>query len=189
MDNRQTSISNPFRTRILLTGAILLAELAHLAWEHFHGGVVSHHILHRPDLPSISNWWGALLLPGLAWFLIGRIQKRAVSSSSQSRMVLGLPAAILIGFVVSLLFGAALAVAFSFGYEAVTSYMFLSMFLTALLFPIYRAECVLGFVLGMTFTFGAVLPTAVGSIFASISALVRWGIQQLLRLTVHSHGR
>ncbi|HSF52731.1 MAG TPA: hypothetical protein VLA71_03215, partial [Algoriphagus sp.] len=44
--------------------------------------------------------------------------------------------------------------------------------LAALFLPIYRAECLLGFVFGMTYTFGAVLPTLVGSILALIGAAI-----------------
>jgi hypothetical protein len=45
-------------------------------------------------------------------------------------------------------------------------------FLVALFLPIYRAESVLGFVLGMTFAFGSVLPILFGSIVALLSALL-----------------
>jgi len=59
------------------------------------------------------------------------------------------------------------------------------LFILALFFPIYRAECFLGFVIGMTFTFGAVLPTGVGIIIALIGALlylyVRTGIIFIVR--------
>ena len=48
----------------------------------------------------------------------------------------------------------------------------MGMLLLALMLPVYRAECVLGFVLGMTFTFGAILPTVVASVIAAFSALV-----------------
>jgi hypothetical protein len=76
----------------VLTGPILLAELACLAWEHFHGGVKSHHLFHRSDLPAISNWWGALVLPGLAWFLLGRILSRTVWPPEEPRGSVRLPA-------------------------------------------------------------------------------------------------
>ena len=49
------ALTSPIRTRLLFTGVILLAELALLAWEHTHGGIQSHHILHRADLPAVSN--------------------------------------------------------------------------------------------------------------------------------------
>ena len=49
-----------------------------LIWNHFHGGVLSHHILHQEDLPTISNWWGGLILPLLTLLLTYRIQKRII---------------------------------------------------------------------------------------------------------------
>ena len=55
-----------------------------------------------------------------------------------------------------------------------------SIFIIALFFPIYRAECLLGFVMGMTFTFGAVLPTGIGSIFALIGAVLFLFVRSLL---------
>ncbi|HEY2092410.1 MAG TPA: hypothetical protein VGJ81_11010 [Thermoanaerobaculia bacterium] len=30
-----------------------------------HGGVPVHPILRRADMPGISNWWGALIIPAL----------------------------------------------------------------------------------------------------------------------------
>jgi hypothetical protein len=47
----------------------------------------------------------------------------------------------------------------------------------ALLLPAYRAECWLGLVLGMSFTFGAVIPTTVGGIIAGLSALIHLGLK------------
>jgi hypothetical protein len=177
-------ILKPVRTRILLTGLVMLAEVAHLAWEHSHGGVQSRHLLHRADLPAISNWWGALVLSALAWFLLGRILSRTVSSPQVAGASPRRPARILAGFFASLLFGTALAVAFTNGNESVTSYMFLSMFPIALLVPVYRSEYVLGFVLGMTFTFGVVLPTVVGCVIAGISALLRFLIAKVFKFMV-----
>jgi hypothetical protein len=83
------------------------------------------------------------------------------------------------GFVGSLLFGILLSVSFRNDYEA-TSYLFRAMFLLALLLPVYRAECVLGFVLGMAFTFGAVIPTVVGAIIAALSAAIRLYVHPVL---------
>jgi hypothetical protein len=160
------------QSRLYLTGLVTLAELAHLTWEHFNGGVISHHILHRADMPAISNWWGVLLLPALTWFLTGRIQRRIALRSGGKEAGSKLPVHVLAGFVGSLLFGILLSVAFTNHYESIALYLFQGMLLLALLLPIYRAECVLGFVLGMTFTFGAVLPTVVGSIIGALSAVI-----------------
>ena len=62
--------------RIPLTITVTILIFALLIWQHFHGGVPSHHILHQADLPSISNWWGGLLLPVLTWVLSDKIQNR-----------------------------------------------------------------------------------------------------------------
>lgn len=168
------------RWRLYFTALVTLAELAHLAWEHFNGGVSSHHILHSADMPAISNWWGAVLIPGLTWFLTGRIQKRIALHNAGKEAASMFPASVIAGFFGSLLFGISLSVAFTNGYENIASSLFLGMFLSALLLPVYRAECVLGFVLGMAFVFGAVIPTVVGSILAAVSAVVYFYVRPVL---------
>ena len=158
------------RLRLYGTTLAILAEGAHLAWEHGHGGVLRHHILHRADLPAFSNGWGLLLLPALAWFLIGRIQARLPLGPAAQPVPW--PGSIIFGFTGSLLFGLLLSTCFTQGLASLTEYLFEGLLLLALLRPVYRAECVLGFVLGMTFVFGVVLPTAIATILAAASALV-----------------
>lgn len=160
------------RSRLYLTASVMLAELAHLTWEHFNGGVQSHHILNRSDMPAISNWLGILLLPALTWFLTGRIRRRIALRSGAKEAASTLPAGVIAGFVGSLLFGILLSISFTNNLETVASYLFLGMFLLALLLPVYRAECVLGFILGMAFVFGAVIPAVVGSVIAALSAVI-----------------
>ena len=161
-----------FKTRIYFTGIVTIAIWSLLAWDHYHGGVPSHHILHREDLPAISNWWGGFLLPLLTWFLLYRIQKRLMSDNIEVSKVSMRLANILYGFTGALFFGILLSVFFTFGYSSISGYIIIGLLLLALFFPIYRAECLLGFVIGMTFTFGAVLPTAVGSILALVGAVL-----------------
>jgi hypothetical protein len=168
------------RWRPYFIALVILAELAHLAWEYFNGGVRSHHVLNRADLPEISNAWGLLLLPALAWFLSGRIQKRIALQTRASADASKLPMSVVAGFAGALLFGVVLSASFTYDYDNVASVMFRAMFLLALLLPVYRAECVLGFVLGMTFTFGAVLPTGIGSIFAALSAVAHLLVRPVL---------
>lgn len=151
------------RARWTFTVLVALAELAHLAWEHLHGGVASHHLLNRADLPAISNAWGALFLPALAWVLSGPVLRRATTP----RAAKGIATA----FFGSLLAGIALSVAFTNGLEDVSSGIFLGILLAGLVLRVYRGEYVLGFVLGMTFTFGAMLPTAAAAFVAIVSAI------------------
>lgn len=166
------------RVRVALAALIATFVWAVLVWEHLHGGVVSHSVLARDDLPGISNSWGGVLMPVLAWFLIGRIQRRtrrhhgnAASSS---------PEAVVAGFAGAAVFGILLSVFFSTGQERLTSHMATALLPLALLFPIYRAEYVLGFVVAMTFTFGAVLPTVFACVVASVAALMYRYVRPLL---------
>ena len=149
-------------TRLYLTGIVTIAIGSLLLWNHFHGGIPSHHILARKDLPEISNAWGGILLPLLTWFLLYRIQKRTEKNDKTK---------ILYAFLSALAFGILLATSFTLGFQ-IEQYMLMSVFPLALLLPIYRSEYLLGFVLGMTFTFGTVLPTLIGSILILISAVL-----------------
>lgn len=160
------------KTQILLTSIVSVAIWSLLAWYYFNGGVPSHHILAREDLPEISNWWGAILLPLLTWFVLFRIQKRENLPNTEVPNILGIPRKIWLGFLGALTLGAALSVFFTLGNEGMSGYLMLSVFLISLFFPVYRAECLLGFVIGMTFTFGAILPTVIGSILAVIGFLI-----------------
>ena len=177
------------RIRIYLTVAVLLAEIGHLAWEHFHGGIASHHFLNRADMPAVSNGWGLLLLPAISWFLGGIALRRSIATAAAATInapggqaeAAGLARGVFVGFFAELLFGASLAATFSLGYQDVTSILFFGMLLLALVFRVYRAECVLGFVLGMTFTFGAILPALVASVVAVISAVAHRVLYPLAR--------
>lgn len=160
------------RLRIYFTVLVGIAEIAHLAWEHFHGGIHAHHFLQRADMPAIHNSWGLILLPALSWFVTGRIWKRVALQSPDGAMMKKSFRTAVAGFVGALLFGILLAVSFASGNAAVTSYLFQALLVLALLLPVYRAECVLGFALGMTFTIGAVLPTFIGAIIAAVSAIL-----------------
>ncbi|MCF8323367.1 MAG: hypothetical protein K9I84_00295 [Leadbetterella sp.] len=167
------------KTQILLTSVVSVAIWSLLAWYYYNGGVPSHHILAREDLPEISNWWGAILLPLLTWFVVFRIQKRENLLNGKSPEFLKIPLKIWVGFLGALILGIALSVFFTLGYESMPGYLILSVFLISLFFPVYRAECLLGFVIGMTFTFGAILPTGIGSILAIIGFLIHHLIRPL----------
>ena len=165
-------MNNFSKIQIYLTGIVSLAIWGLLVWNHFHGGVPSHHIMAREDLPEFSNWWGGILLPLLTWFLLFRIEKREKLNEKPTTNLSNFPEQIIYGFVVALIYGILLAILFTFGYNEILGYFFPSIIIISLFYPIYRAECLLGFVLGMTFTFGAVLPTGIGSILSIIGFLI-----------------
>lgn len=164
-----------YRMAVLLSLGSLVFAALHLAHEHLDGGVRSHNLLNRADLPALSNWLGLAVLPLLGWALGLRVRNQLHSTAGRP----GLPAAIWIGFAGALLYGAALATAFELDLPAVTSALFFGLFLLAAALPIYRAECILGFVMGMTFTFGGVLPALVAAVFAALSFVLRFAFRRL----------
>lgn len=151
--------------RLVLTAAAGVAMACMLAWEYFNGGVVSHHFLARSDMPSISNWWGLVVIPALAWTLLGRIGERNA-----------IP-----GFAGAFLFGAVLSTFFATGHQEWCGHMVMALPVLALFFAIYRAECILGFVIGMTFVFGPVLPLLAATVFAAMGFIVFNGVRFVIR--------
>jgi hypothetical protein len=122
-------------------------------------------------MPAISNWWGALLIPVLTWFLVRRMKPRAITR----------PKLVVASFAAGALVGTAQAVTFFTGHEAITSNIVLSLFVLALFVPIYRAECVLGFTLAMTAPFGAVLPTAFAAVMSAAGFVLYRGPRFVMR--------
>lgn len=158
----------PHPLKIWITVIISLAILSLLGWQHFHGGVPAHHLLNNKDLPLISNWWGALILPVLTWILIGRIYKRF---SGQPTSSTGLPFRTGI-FAAGLFAGIALAISFNTDFKPILDYILYIILVLSLFIPIYFSEFILGFVFAMTYTFGALLPTAFILIFAFLGYLL-----------------
>lgn len=157
--------------------AALAFGAVHLGYEHFNGGVQSHRLLNRADLPAISNWLGLVVLPLLGWALGVRFRNHS-APATHSRSLRG----IWVGLISALLYGAALATSFESGLSTATTGLFLGLFLVAVALPIYRAEYMLGFVVGMAFTFGAVLPALVAAVLAAVSVVVRTGFRTVARL-------
>lgn len=158
----------PGLLRLGVVAAVALAEAGHLAWEAAHGGIVSHHVLNDPTLPALWNGWGLLVLPLLAWIAEPRLFATTGGSRRMDRGAIGrLSAAALVGLALSL--------AFATGSEDAAGGIFVGLLLSSAVVRAYRAEYLLGFVLGMAFTFGALLPTLIGGAIALASAAVWFG--------------
>ncbi|HOY13023.1 MAG TPA: hypothetical protein PLY70_07780 [Saprospiraceae bacterium] len=152
-------------TIYLLVGGITVFILSILMWDYFHGGVPSHHLLANENLPEISNWWGVITLPLFSYFLLMRMKKR-LNNEDQNKNLFLLP------FFFSLLYAITLAVSFSTGNTKISSLLFQSIPLIALFFPIYLSEYLLGFIIGLVYTFGGVLPIIIGGVIAIISYII-----------------
>jgi hypothetical protein len=79
---------------------------------------------------------------------------------------------VIIGLAAGLAFGVGMSVTFFGGYPSITSYLFFSLLPLALILPVYRPECLLGFILGMSTAFGASLPTMFGFVMALATFLI-----------------
>lgn len=167
-------------TRILITSIITILIFGLLFWEHFHGGVPSHHILQRKGLPEISNWWGGLLLPVLAWILWGRIEKRLNNQNTSMQQPKNQNIKMLGLFLLGLILGISIAVSFTNDYGFFLDNVLYILLILSLIVPIYYAEFIMGFVLGMTYTFGAVLPTIFILIIAALGFLIYRFIRPLM---------
>lgn len=151
--------------RLRLAALAFLAEAVHLGWEALHGGIQTHHLLQRADLPAVSNAWGLLVLPLLAAWAAGRWPADRAATRERGWVMLGLAVPWLV----------ALAMSWSMAQElsGVTELLFMGLLAAAVVLPGYRPECLLGFVLGMSWTIGAVLPTVIGGLIAGVSWTLR----------------
>ena len=174
MDNKAM-----FRYRIYATGFVTVSIWLLLAWEYFHRGIPSHHLFADPKLPSVSNAWGGVVLPLLTAYLLYRIQKR-IEAYSEVAVRDATLRKIMCSLCLATSFGLTLAVSFTFDYSSVSELVFFAILVLALIFPIYRAEFYLGFVLALTYFFGAVLPTFIGGVVVLISATANFGIHPLI---------
>jgi len=168
-------LRSPFASfRIGSTLAVSAIVLSLLLWQQFNGGVPSHSFMARADMPSISNWWGALTLPLLTWVALGRLGLRLADGRTSK-------GAAIAGGVGAMLFGAVLSTAFTLGYSAIPGAQMQSVPFIALFVPIYRAEYLLGFVLALAYTFGGVLPLVIGSVLGVLGFVLHRGPRWLLR--------
>lgn len=163
---------NSIMTRIFLTSTVTVLIFGLLFWEYFHSGVPSHHILQQKDLPEISNWWGGLLLPVLTWILLGRIEKRLNKQDTFNQQNKNKNVKIIGLFLSGLIFGISIVVSFTNDYKLFLDNVLFVFLVLSLIFPLYYSEFILGFILGMTYTFGAILPTIFILIIAALGLLI-----------------
>jgi hypothetical protein len=166
---------------VLATVIVLALVCAQLAWQYTHGGVIAHHLLARADLPSVSNWWNVLVLPALTYLAVARVEQRAAASEHAATRRRIRHAAIRWGLGPFML-GGTLALGFLLGAEHFTLVVFLCLFAGAVLFPVARAECALGLLLGMAWTFGTIIPLGIATVLATLSmAMHRLALPMLRR--------
>jgi hypothetical protein len=171
---KRTIMNQPFskKHRLLFTLFISLLVWGHVLWDYFHGGIPTHYLFHNKDMPGIPNWVGAVVLPFFTWFLLGRIQKRTNQpNTNETLQKIGLR------FLAGLLFAITISICF-LNDIMIVDYIMGTIFLLAFVFPLYRSEYLLGWVVGAAYTFGAIIPIGFGSLlclfFFLFYFLVKW---------------
>jgi hypothetical protein len=170
------------KIRFVFIGTVTLLIWAHLGWDYFHEGVPSHTILVLESKPEISNWWGGIVVPLLTWFLLYRIQHR-LNENNDTYETKDLRY-VAYGFFGSLLFGILFPYFYLNGHSLSDSskheYVMLTLIFTSFFIPLYRAEYLLGLVIGMTYALGPIIPIGVGIILVILFAVtykyIRTGI-------------
>lgn len=156
-----SSGATAFKTRAIQASILLLCTVVfitvQLAWQWWHGGIQSHHLLANPDLPAVSNAWGLLILPALAWGVRWRLQQ------GSNRVVW-------YALIAAFCYGGLLAVLFLTGVQQPLAFLFFGIYVLALFLPLHRAEIVLGFVAALSLAVGAVLPL----VMSSPAFLIAW---------------
>ncbi len=174
------------RSRAIFVVTLTVAYLSLLAWQHLNGGVPGHSFLARDDMPVISNWWGVLVVPVITTLLTGRVLARLKLAGSDHVAADAALRRMSLAFGGALLYGAAMALMFASGRSEVTSLLFQALPVVGFMLPVYRAEYVLGFVLGLTYTFGPVLPLVIATAVSLVSALLHAVLRPLLARLVRA---
>lgn len=146
--------------RLIITFVVAILIFGLLIWNYFHGGVPSHHILDKKNLPAISNWWSGIFLPILTWILLTGIKTRIQKQPYPHEQYKSLMTNTLVRFAIGLIFGIILSVSFIYNFKPFMGNVLYLLLIISFFVPIFFSEFILGFVLGMTYIFGAILPTA-----------------------------
>ena len=157
------------RTQVTI-GALVFTALI-LLWEHFNGGVVTHHLMASDELPGFSNWWGLLSIPLLCFIAMTIILRRQEEKSKVVKR-----------FIASLAFGVLIGILWELKIQEPLQYLMGFPLLLAFFIPIHKPEILMGYVLGMLFTFGGILPILFGSIIMTLAYIINTIMQFIVKV-------
>jgi hypothetical protein len=87
---------------------------------------------------------------------------------------------ILVRFIIGLLLGITLAISFTNNFKIFLDNVLYIFLVLGFIIPLFSSEFILAFILGMVYTFGAILPTAFVLVMAVIGLLLFKVIRPLL---------
>lgn len=163
--------------RVVVTAFFTIATVALLLWEYTHDGVPTHYLLASDDMPGLSNWGGLILIPAFSWIVSGRIrQDTMVNESTEKRNILLRG----IGFVI---IGGIISYSFITNAESdIPVYVTGVLLILSFFLPIYKAECLIGYVLGSVIIFGTIIPVIAGCVLWTLFYLTYKGPRKLISL-------
>ncbi|WP_348703378.1 hypothetical protein [Tenacibaculum sp. 190524A02b] len=173
------------KTKSIFTGkvkfvlATFIFTLLLILREYYSGGVITHYLLAREDLPGFSNWWGLLTVSLLAIVTLSinsRERKGKIFEINDSQFLRRLLGGFVFGVIISLLW--------EFDLEHILRYFILLPIVIAIFKPVHFLEYLLGFVLGMLFSFGGVLPNIIGTVLLIACFVVNKLVQIIKNLIV-----
>ena len=132
-----------------------------LLFQHYHGGVPSHHFLADATKPEISNWYGLIVLSILSLLTWKQKSKKVIGKSE------------VLEFIFAFLYGLILYFTFIFDQSMITKFLFFGLFFVGIIYPLFKIQIYFGIVLGMTYGFGAVLPAFMIGIIIVLSNIIR----------------
>lgn len=165
------------RSRAAFAFLSLVFVSLHILWDYFHDGVPTHYLLHDPGMPGFSNWWSLLTLPVMTWILLYFLKQRIKRNHGEQRSFIWIRGCFGLGF------GILLSIVFMMGYETLNLGMILGVIILSFFLPLFRAEYILGFLIGMEYVFGGVLPIVISLLLISIfhiTNILRKGVISLI---------
>lgn len=151
---------------------LLIAMLIgfHITWDYFNGGVPTHYVLHSKDMPGFSNWWGLLTIPLITLILLYLTERQYHKNPTTQKL-----SHITNGFIGGLLFGIFLSALWIFDLDGIMPYVIWLPVVASFFVPVHYPQHLLGFILGMAYTFGGVLSIGIGLLLLLLSFLI-WTI-------------
>lgn len=165
------------RYKLPIIISVFLVTALFVLREYFYGGVITHHLLADPELPGASNWWGLLTISILAWVVVWFIERRQNNSQAQEEGFKKENRLIIKRFLIALVFGTLCSILWEFRLEEILQYLILLPVAIAIFVRVHWPECLLGFVLGMMYAFGGILPILVGVVLMLLTFIAYKGIR------------
>ena len=155
------------QNKIPFVALVVLLVATHIAWDYYNGGVPTHYLLHNKDLPGFSNWWGLLTIPLSTIISIYVIQGNYKKNPTPNEL-----SKITYGFIAGLFLGVLLGILWIFDLQSIMPFVIGMPIMISFFTPVHYAHNFLGFILGMSYTFGGVLSIIIGLVLVLLSFLV-----------------